>query len=533
MPKGIPAAKPKSVLERIAKDLVVPGSKVFPGTVSPEQPAGIPVPDGLRVRTERGVELRFIYEGERISETVRGRPTVSFVLEVARKRERIQQLIGLGKFGEAEYAEEFPGSPRFKKARVFDQVMTVGLALDDWMLSRANTVGENTQIDYELLIRNQLKPFKFAKGLVPTSAYITAPKGEWLDERLTLERHKGGPARKIDPDDREVLGQLPLSLLTDVLVNSIRTQFRNDGLGIKRINNLMCPLRGAVTRQVMLKKLAFNPFDLVAPLKDSSAPLIKVDKNGEEESLDAPLPGDDFSAFLRTEGAPDPCSTEEMSAIISQLSAPMANQFTFAFWSGLRTGEVIALRASDLQLEKNRILIRRSLSRCVLKATKTDKQRWVYLLQPAREALERQLALFKAPDGWVFPNPFTGKRWANDSKITRRWKKAVAKAGVRYRRPYQTRHTYASMMLSAGENIMYVAQQMGHADWSMLVKVYGQWIPSSSGQIAGSLVASAHANDWPKLLQLLTTRPIDSSEEEDEDDEHTQEDEVEGALEVE
>ena len=129
MPKGIPAAKPKSVLERIAKDLVVPGSKVFPGTVSPEQPEGIPVPDGLRVRTERGVEVRFIYEGERISETVRGRPTVSFVLEVARKRERIQQLIGLGKFGEAEYAEEFPGSPRFKKARVFDQVMTVGLAL--------------------------------------------------------------------------------------------------------------------------------------------------------------------------------------------------------------------------------------------------------------------------------------------------------------------------------------------------------------------------------------------------------------------
>ncbi|WP_316867790.1 site-specific integrase [Ralstonia mannitolilytica] len=35
---------------------------------------------------------------------------------------------------------------------------------------------------------------------------------------------------------------------------------------------------------------------------------------------------------------------------------------------------------------------------------------------------------------------------------------------MRYRKPYQTRHTYASMMLSAGEYLMWVARQMGHAN---------------------------------------------------------------------
>ena len=57
---------------------------------------------------------------------------------------------------------------------------------------------------------------------------------------------------------------------------------------------------------------------------------------------------------------------------------------------------------------------------------------------------------------------------------------AVKKAGVRYRRPYQTRHTYASMMLSAGEHPMWVAGQMGHSDWTMIARVYGRWMPSTN-----------------------------------------------------
>src|SRR5438874_4124793 len=58
------------------------------------------------------------------------------------------------------------------------------------------------------------------------------------------------------------------------------------------------------------------------------------------------------------------------------------------------------------------------------------------------------------------------------------WIPALKKAGVRYRKPYQTRHTYASMMLMAGENPMWVAKQMGHTDWSLTAKRYSRWIPS-------------------------------------------------------
>ncbi len=60
----------------------------------------------------------------------------------------------------------------------------------------------------------------------------------------------------------------------------------------------------------------------------------------------------------------------------------------------------------------------------------------------------------------------------------------------RNRRPYQTRHTYASMMLSAGEHPMWVAKQMGHTDWTMTSRVYGRWMPTNDDDAGGKAVTS-------------------------------------------
>ncbi len=56
----------------------------------------------------------------------------------------------------------------------------------------------------------------------------------------------------------------------------------------------------------------------------------------------------------------------------------------------------------------------------------------------------------------------------------------LKRAGIRYRNTYQNRHTYASMMLSQGENIMWVSKQLGHVDVEMVIKTYGHWISDNS-----------------------------------------------------
>ncbi|EGR1036682.1 integrase [Vibrio cholerae] len=56
-----------------------------------------------------------------------------------------------------------------------------------------------------------------------------------------------------------------------------------------------------------------------------------------------------------------------------------------------------------------------------------------------------------------------------------------AKRGVRYRNQYQLRHTYASWMIThANVNVSYLAQQMGHADITMVARVYGKWLVESN-----------------------------------------------------
>ncbi|WP_290680235.1 tyrosine-type recombinase/integrase [Halothiobacillus sp. 15-55-196] len=109
------------------------------------------------------------------------------------------------------------------------------------------------------------------------------------------------------------------------------------------------------------------------------------------------------------------------------------------------------------------------------------------LLLLAIEALKAQKEhSLQHPSGVIFLNPRTGEPWEGDAPIRKTlWVPTLKKPGVRYRRPYQTRHTFASMMLSAGENIAWVAKMMGHGGLSMVSRVYGKWVQDTDPQ-AGS-----------------------------------------------
>src|SRR5690606_26098168 len=114
-----------------------------------------------------------------------------------------------------------------------------------------------------------------------------------------------------------------------------------------------------------------------------------------------------------------------------------------------------------------------------IKQPKTKSgERDVMLFPPAMEALKSQKEFTYLANGRVFYNPYTNEPWTTDGQIRRTlWMHALKRAGVVYRNPYQTRHTYASTLLSVGENPMWVAKQMGHKDWGMIRKRYGRFIP--------------------------------------------------------
>ncbi len=95
----------------------------------------------------------------------------------------------------------------------------------------------------------------------------------------------------------------------------------------------------------------------------------------------------------------------------------------------------------------------------------------------AKKALLRQFEHTGYKGEHVFNSPNTNKSWANSNKIGDAWRKVLKLAGVKYRNSYQMRHTYASTLLSNGENPWWLATQMWHVDVEMIFKHYGKWIP--------------------------------------------------------
>ena len=145
----------------------------------------------------------------------------------------------------------------------------------------------------------------------------------------------------------------------------------------------------------------------------------------------------------------------------------------------MRTSELIALEWGDVDFQRGVVRVSRASVRKIIKVPKTRSgEREVKLLPPALDALNSQMAFTLIADKRIFHNPKTNSPWETDGQIRKTaWTPLLKAANVPYRNPYQTRHTYASLMLSAGENPMWVAHQMGHKDWGMIRQRYGRWIP--------------------------------------------------------
>jgi integrase len=116
----------------------------------------------------------------------------------------------------------------------------------------------------------------------------------------------------------------------------------------------------------------------------------------------------------------------------------------------------------------------------------------------ARKALQAQKAFTAEGGELVFVNPQTRQQWNGDKPIYKRWKQILKQAGVRFRNPYQTRHTFASSLLMLGAIPLYVAGQMGHADTTMITRTYGKWINSGLDDGRREKLLKLYAQTNPK-----------------------------------
>lgn len=282
--------------------------------------------------------------------------------------------------------------------------------------------------------------------------------------------------------ERQLMPQFGSLTLPDVRRADIRAWCATLECSNKRISNILSIFRSAMQEAVDDELIELNP------LKDWTF------KRKEE------VKKDDI----------DPFSEEEQAAILEKIERGHGhNMIKFAFWTGMRTSEIIALEWGDIDFVRGYVCVNKALTQYAKTAETTKTRagaREIKILAPAMQALNAQkLLTFLRPDGRIFLNPRTGMPWIGDQAIRKTlWQPALKRAGVRYRRPYQTRHTYASMMLSAGESPMWVAQQMGHSSWLMIGRIYGRWIPDAAPEAGLKAVALfSHESQEKKMLSKM------------------------------
>jgi integrase len=106
-----------------------------------------------------------------------------------------------------------------------------------------------------------------------------------------------------------------------------------------------------------------------------------------------------------------------------------------------------------------------------------ESVRDIQMSQVVYDALKRQLARSGRLRGFVFCSS-TGHALDHNNITKRIWYPLLRHLGLKQRRPYQTRHTAATLWLAAGENPEWIARQMGHTSTEMLFKVYSRYVPN-------------------------------------------------------
>ena len=177
----------------------------------------------------------------------------------------------------------------------------------------------------------------------------------------------------------------------------------------------------------------------------------------------------------------------EVEALASHCSE--GRLVVFAALTGMRQGEVFALRRADLDLPKRTARVERSSRAGAVTRTKTGRKRLVHLPLAAAEATAEEVAAREGgPVELVFPSP-AGGLWRKDNFMSRVFRPAVRRALLDGLTFHDLRHTAASLMIAAGVPPMVVAEQLGHRDARLVLQRYGHLYPGATAQAARALDA--------------------------------------------
>lgn len=387
------------------------------------------------------LRLWFIYNGVRVRESL-GVPDTAKNRKIA--GELRTSIVYAVKTGTFNYASQFPNSPNLQRFGEVSKALTIGELAEKYLSLKETDVASTSIKTYRTIIKNVL--------LILGEKTIASS----ISKERILEVRK--------------------ELLTGYQLPKTQYAVTEPGRSAVTVNNYMTNLFAIFQFGVENGYLDDTPFKGISPLRESRV-------------------------------VPDPLSRGEFVRLIEACRSQQAkNMWSLSVYTGIRPGELCALGWEDIDLKAGTMMIRRNLAQDKFTVPKTQAgtNRVIHLIEHAIEALKSQLEITRLGNEhmidvhlreygkkekhkctFVFLPSVTsrtgvcGDHFTVDS-VRQIWDTAVKRAGIRHRKSYQSRHTYACWSLTAGANPAFIASQMGHADAQMVFQVYGKWMSENN-----------------------------------------------------
>lgn len=390
----------------------------------------------IRARPDNGLLfVDFYYRGKRCREQTALPDTPANRKKVQKLLDRIESEMSLGTF---DYAKLFPGSKqlaKFEETPMATAVKAVAAAVAGTVYPPAN-----------------------AAALDATPVFSEFAE-TWFGEKSVEWRYSYKEQVRQDLDRTliprfgdKVVGRITKADILSYRADLAKVQARGKKsiLSNQRINKLMAPVR-------MILNEAADRFDFRTPFTNIKQLRIKrVDVQ--------------------------PFSLDEVQRILLNVRKDYKDYFTVRFYTAMRTGEIDGLQWKFVDFDRRLIMVRETIVDRRKEYTKTDgSQRDIRMSQVVYDALRRQEAATRSISEYVFCNS-QGTPLAHKNVTNRVWYPLLRRLGLTERRPYQCRHTCATLWLASGESPQWIAAQLGHTTTEMLFRVYARFVPNLTRQ---------------------------------------------------
>ena len=281
-----------------------------------------------------------------------------------------------------------------------------------------------------------------------------------------------------------------------ILASSLKPAFKN-----KRVGEISKPDILAA-RNKMARRKGRGASGLMSPKTiNSHMTILRMILTEAAERFDFTNPYLNIKPLKQQKVHIEPFSMTEVETILNCVREDYRNYYLVRFYTGMRTGEVDGLKWEYVDFERREILVRETLIHGKTEYTKTDgSQREIPMFGPVYDALKAQYEATGKLSKFVFCNRL-GEPLDHNNVTKRVWYPLLEHLKLKKRRPYQTRHTAATLLLASGENPEWVARTLGHSSTEMLFKVYSRYIPNLTRM------------DGSAFERLIQSRVIDNDKE--------------------